>query len=116
LAEIIEIGSSPCDEESAQVGQPDYPERSRAECKAFINQIKRALGDPPEGVTLYTKSNPHDLGTYREVAAKVHALGATSREEALGYAYRCEGESPAVWDDEARAELAEAGFPVPVQD
>lgn len=115
MAEVIEIGSSPCNEECAQVGQPDYPERSKAECRAFINQIKRVMGEPPEGVTLYTKSNQHDYGTYREVAVKVSALGEEARDIALVYAYRCEGESPENWDDEARAELAAAGFPVPVE-
>jgi hypothetical protein len=33
-------------------------------------------------------------------------------EAATEYAYRCESESPAHWDDAARAELAAAGFPV----
>ncbi|MBS2132069.1 hypothetical protein KEX41_28185 (plasmid) [Burkholderia thailandensis] len=114
MVETIEIGSAPCDEQCAQVGQADYPERSRAECRAFINQIRRALGEPPEGVGLFIRSNAHDFGTYREVAVKVGAVPTPeAREKAVEYAGRCESESPVNWDDEARAELAAAGFPVP---
>lgn len=116
MTETLEIGPSPCDERCAQVKDADYPERSRAECRAFINQITRVMGEPPEGASLFTKSNSHDFGTYREVAVKVRgALPEEAREKALEYAYRCESESPASWDDEARAELAAAGFPVPAE-
>jgi hypothetical protein len=116
MVESIEIGSAPCDEECAQVGSADYPERSRAECRAFINQIKRVMGEPPEGVSLFIKSNSHDFGTYREVAVKVTGvLTEDASEKALEYAYRCESASPTEWDDEARAELAAAGFPTAVE-
>ncbi|RQQ79042.1 hypothetical protein DF134_35060 [Burkholderia stagnalis] len=115
MVETIEIGPTPCDEACAQACDSNYPERSRAECRAFINQIKRAMGEPPEGAGLYIKSNAHDYGTYREVAVKVGGmLTPEVCEKALEYAYRCESESPTTWDDEARAELAAAGFPVHV--
>jgi len=113
MVETIEIGPAPCEEGCAQVVDANYSERSRAECRAFINQIKRVMGEPPEGVGLFIKSNAHDFGTYREVAVKVTGgLTAEARETALGYAYRCESDSPETWDDAARVELAEAGFPV----
>ncbi|SAL73145.1 hypothetical protein AWB69_08929 [Caballeronia udeis] len=116
MVESIEVGPGPCDEESADIGKADFPERNRAECKAFINLIKRVLGEPPEGALLYTKSNHgHDYGTYREVAVKITATNPDVREAAYEYAYRCEGNSPTAWDDEARAELAQAGFPVSVE-
>ncbi|MPV65659.1 hypothetical protein [Burkholderia sp. BE17] len=115
MVETIEVGPTPCDEVSAAIRDSNYPERSRAECRAFINQIKRAMGEPPEGVGLFIKSNAHDFGTYREVAVKVGGiLTPEARERALEYAYRCESESPVRWDEQARAELAAAGFPVPV--
>uniref|UniRef100_UPI001EFA1D45 hypothetical protein n=1 Tax=Burkholderia cepacia TaxID=292 RepID=UPI001EFA1D45 len=116
MVETIEIGPTPHDEASAQVGDADYPERSRAECRAFINQIKRAMGEPPEGVGLFIASSAHDYGTYREVAVKVTGgLSVEAREAALTYAYRCESESPATWDDAARVELAEFGFPISIE-
>ena len=112
MAETIDIGCAPYDEQSAQVGSLEYPRQGRAECRAYINQIRRVLGEPPEGVSLLIKSNPHDLGAYLEVVAKVGGvLTQETREIALEYAYRCESESPAHWDDEARAELAVAGYP-----
>lgn len=116
MVETIEIGSAPCYEQCAQVGETDYPERSRAECRAFANQIKRVLGEPPEGVSLFTKSSGHDFGTYREVVAKVGgSRNQAEHETALAYAYRCESDCPTNWDDAARAELAEAGFPARVE-
>ncbi|MBU9366649.1 MULTISPECIES: hypothetical protein [Burkholderiaceae] len=112
MVETIEIGSAPSDERCAQVGDSDYPERSRAECRAFINQIKRTMGEPPEGVGFFISSSVHDYGTYREVAVKVSGvLSEEARDKALTYAYRCESHSPTTWDDEARNELAAAGFP-----
>lgn len=116
MVETIEIGSAPCEEQCAQVKAFDYPQRGRAECRAYINQIRRVMGEPPEGANLFIKSNPHDFGTYLEVVAKVGGpLSQEAREKALDYAYRCESESPANWDDEARAELAAAGYPVEVE-
>lgn len=113
MEETIEIGPGPCEEGCAQMCDTNYPERSRAECRAFINQIKRVMGEPPEGAGLFIKSNAHDFGTYREVAVKVTGgLTAAARQIALEYAYRCESDSPETWDAAARVELAEAGFPV----
>jgi hypothetical protein len=113
MPEIIEIGPVPCNEACAQVCDENYRARGRAECRAFINQITRALGEPPEGVTFYVKGNPHDYGTYYEAAVKVDGLLAgQARDVALCYAYRCESDSPERWDDAAREELAAAGFPV----
>lgn len=113
MAETIEIGATPCDERCAQVGDADYPERSRVECRAFINLIRRAMGNPPEGAALIIKSNAHDAGTYREVAVKVEqGLTPDAERAAIEYAYRCESDSPTAWDAEARAELAAAGFPL----
>lgn len=116
MVETIDIGPGPCDEQCAQIGAPDFAERNRAECRAFINQIRRVMGEPPEGVSLFMKGNLHDFGTYREVVAKVSGImDEEAREKALEYAYGCESGSPATWDDEARMELAAAGFPVPVE-
>ncbi|ABX19846.1 hypothetical protein L0Y81_30040 (plasmid) [Burkholderia multivorans] len=113
MVETIEIGPAPCDEACAQVGDMRYLERSRAECTAFINQIRRTLGEPPDGASLFIKSSAHDFGTYWEVVVKVTGgLSADAREAAIAYAYRCESESPTTWDDDARRELTEAGFPV----
>ena len=107
--ETIEIGASPWGEDCAQVGRADYPERSRAECKAFIAQLERAH-PIPEGVSAryVVVSSSHEFGTYREVGIKFDQ----DDERAATLAYDLDSDSPERWDDEARAELAAAGFPV----
>ena len=93
--DYIDIGPTPCEEDCAQVGQPDYATKARAECNRFIELIRRALGPEPEGARLAVKSNPHDFGPYYEVVCYYD----TDNEEATRYAYRCEGEAPVRWDD-----------------
>lgn len=107
--ECIEIGPAPCDEDCAAIGKDeDFAARNVAECRAFIHQLRREFGDEPEGARLVIRNNPHDFGTYREVACKFE----DDNEEAAAYAYKCESDSSTFWDDEACLELAAAGFPV----
>jgi hypothetical protein len=108
--EHIDIGPAPYDEECAAVGQENFAARNAAECRALAHQIARQLGEPPEGAYLRIKANPHDFGSYHELVCKYE----DDNEDATNYAYRCESECPAQWDDEARAELAAAGFPAKV--
>jgi hypothetical protein len=109
MTTTIEVGGAPCNEECAQVGAEGFSERNRAECRAYINLIRRAFGNEPDGATLIIKSNAHDFGNYREVAVR---LDDDASDEAIQYADRCESDAPAEWDDEALAELAEATTPV----
>jgi hypothetical protein len=100
------IGSAPSDEECAQVGSEGYARRAKAECAAFINQLRRVFGGEPDGARLRTKSNAHDYGTYFEVVCDYEE----ENQKALDYALKVEGETPQEWDDEARKELAEYLF------
>ena len=95
------IGPTPADETCAQVGSAEYLRDARRECAAFINQLRRVFGPEPDGARLFIKSNPHDFGTYYEVAVKYDPASA----EAMSYALQCEGSAPGQWDDEARKEL-----------
>jgi hypothetical protein len=101
MRDYVSIGSSPVDEECAQVGSADYYERSRKECGAFKRQLVRIFGEPPEGAMLVTKTFPHDFGEYREVCVNYD----DESEEALKYAFELEGSTPEKWDEEAREEL-----------
>lgn len=105
--DVLEIGCTPHEEDCAQVGSPDYRARARAECNAYRNQLIRLFGKPPEGAELIIKSNPHDFGTYYEVAVRFEE----DNEKATDYAFDMENNSPAHWDEEAKAELAQ-GSPV----
>lgn len=102
MTDYLNIGGSPTDEHCAQVGQPDYYEKGRAECVAFKHQLVRAFGEEPDGAHLAVKSFPHDFGNYLEVICYFD----DDNEKAREYAFRLEGNTPALWDEEAKAELS----------
>ena len=94
MRNYISIGSSPCDEPCAQVGQLEYYPKAMAECKRFIDVIRKKLGDEPSGAHLAVKSNPHDFGNYLEVICYFE----DSNKETSEYALRCESDAPTTWD------------------
>lgn len=97
MNDYIEIGSAPCDEACVQVDpHKDYLPAMRAEFNRFIDLIRKKLGSEPEGARLQVKSNPHDFGTYLEVACYYD----DENEEAKTYAYLCESDAPKTWDDD----------------
>lgn len=101
MRESLELGPSPYGEECAQVGSEDYHSRARAEIRAFIGQLIRMNGEPPDGVSLRAKSFPHDFGSYSEAVVSFDC----DDEQQAAYAYRLEETTPEFWDDEARKEL-----------
>lgn len=104
--ETLEIGATPPEEDCTQVGSPDYHANARRECLAFIAQLVRQFGEPPEGARLFVKSNAHDFGSYLEVACRFDV----NIEAACDYAYKCEGEAWPKWDREA---LLNGNLPAP---
>src|SRR4051812_31283780 len=95
MKDVLYLGSAPANEECAQVGQPDYPEASRAECRAYITAIKRICGDPPEGALLRIKTEEHDFGSHRFVIVEFDGNDPI----ATAYAYKCEGHGPTTWEE-----------------
>ncbi len=76
-----------------------------AECRAYIQAIRKVLGEEPVGARLAVKSFPHDFGMYHEVVC----FYDDNFPESVDYALLCEAEAPTTW--------AEAGMqpPVPVR-
>lgn len=108
--ETFELGSSPIDEDCAQVGSENYDIQSRAECYAYLNQLYRFLRTSgynteklPGDFRLFVKTYPHDFGNYREVVAKFDA----NNEKAWDIALLLERSGPEKWDGVARAEIAD---------
>lgn len=101
--ECLSIGASPWGESCAQIGSPDYPERSRRECLVLRRMLLRQY-PVPQGVEarLITKSFPHEFGEYREVCVVFDPSSAPS----ANYAYSLEQNVPEHWDAQARHELA----------
>lgn len=106
---FIEIGNVPCDEDCEQAGMPTYDGvRAWLECQCYIEQLRRQFGEEPDGARLRIKSNPHDFGSYLEVVCHFD----DTLPESVDYAFRCEREAWANWDNDSREKL---GLPVSPQ-
>jgi hypothetical protein len=104
--EKLEIGgTTPADEDCAQVGDEGYALSARREGRAFINQIHREFGEKIEAVgediIIKISSQGHDFGTYYEVIA----LYNPENEKAVELAFDIENNVSTEWDEEARKEL-----------
>ena len=95
MRDYVSIGSTPCNEDCVQVGAEDYSRLSGIECGAFIDAIKKKMGEPPGGAYLTVKSFPHDFGSYKEVCC----VFDEENEAATNYAFDCEGKAPATWEE-----------------
>lgn len=95
------LGPTPPGEKCAQVGADDYPEKSRIETRAFLNQLIRQFGEPPPGARFTVKSFSHDFGSYREVCVAYDENSETAGD----FAFNVENNLPESWDDAARKEL-----------
>ncbi|SRR6266851_5600143 len=93
--ELVYLGPAPAEEACAQVGQLDYPEASRVECRAYIQAIMRVCGEPPEGAVLKIKAEEHDFGTHREVVVEFDG----NNQAAADYAYKCDEHAPTTWEE-----------------
>ena len=107
MRDYMELSCTPAAEDCEQLGPNYNPQRAKAECRAFINQLRREFGPEPGTAQLRIKSNSHDFGTYVEVACYYDDRDEAAQE----YAYKCEGEMPENWDAEA---LIELGLPARV--
>ena len=95
------IGESPSGEHCEPVGPNYNATKAKAECRAYISQIRRVLGEEPPGAKLFVPSNPHVAGTYHTVEIKYDPNNKKARD----YAYKCEGANIEYWDDLACQEL-----------
>jgi hypothetical protein len=102
MRDYLDLGCAPSHEDCAQVGSSDYYERSRRESRAYMGQLRRMFGEEPDGAGLSIRSNPHDFGTYLSVVCYFDA----DNQASVDYAFKCEGQAPEFWDEEAQRELA----------
>lgn len=100
--------TTPHDEPCIQIGSEDYTRLARIEARAFINQLIRINGHPPGDAAFRITNNPHDFGTYLDVAIAFD----DDNEEECDYAYLIERTTPNRWDEEAKKELAENGYKI----
>ena len=100
--DFIELGSTPCSENCAQVGQSDYTRHARIECQVYKHQLERQF-PVPDGTDCYyrVKSFSHDFGAYSEVIIYFN----TSQDIATEFAFHVENNLPETWDPQAISEL-----------
>lgn len=101
MREYLTLGSTPCDEECAQLGSDDYAVLSRIECHVFKHQLQRMFPKAKDMLTV--KSFPHDFGTYREVCIVYN----TNDDGEAEVAFEVENDCPIEWDELAKKEYLE---------
>lgn len=98
MQDVVWLGPAPAEEDCVQAGSDDYARRAREECRRYIEAIRKVCGPEPEGARLTIKSQPHDFGSYLEVAVTFDG----NNEQAAAYAAKCDEKAPKTW---AEAEM-----------
>lgn len=91
------LGSTPCEEECASVGDDHFRFDARIETTAFINQLNRTfvVHKPALGVYYKKKRESHDYGSYSEVVVD---FTGDPLQQASSVACTIENHVPAMWD------------------
>ena len=92
----IELGSTPAEEDCAQVGWENYDTLSMIETKVYKEQLKRTfklIG----GMSFSIKSFPHDFGSYKEVVVNYD----DANEQEVDLAFEIENNQPGKWDKQS---------------
>lgn len=101
MKDFLTIGQTPCEEPCAPFGEPGYREKAVQECTRFIQLLRKKFGLEPEGARLSIKWFPHDVGVIGyDYYCEVVCYYNTEIPESVDYAFRCEAEMPATWENE----------------
>ncbi len=92
------------------MGEKYNPVKARAEASAMLGQLRRVIGLAPYGIELKIRSVPHDFGSYLEI--RCYYDSDNIDQKSMVYIDKLEMEWPEHWDEQARAELQEAGVTV----
>ena len=108
MRDYLDLSPTPVNEPCAMVESTgEYMPRMRAECRAFVHQLERTFPEAIEaGCSFRIKSNAHEFGQYLEVQVRFDDDDEAQAE----WAFMIENDLPETWDDQARAELAAAGY------
>ena len=103
MTELFVLGSSPAEEDTAQLGRtPDFDRLNRLEVDCYQAALIARYGPPPEGVRFVRHGSNHDFGHYVELAIRFDP----ESEAASVYAYKV---------DEGLGRWFHAGFTAPVE-
>lgn len=104
------IGSTPSEEEAAQIKSDGFAERHRAELIAFRRQIISVCGEPPEGFNLGTEWSNHDFGRYGEIVLEFGDGMATDESFEAAREFMNKAVEITHWDEDSIKFLSDAGF------
>jgi hypothetical protein len=103
MLDYLNLGSTPSDEDCAQVGSPDYQTRANKELDAYKAQLERMFPGWETHKNLKFKKVwfPHDFGSYGEIVITYD----DDNELEAATAIEIEWNTPTNWDQEAIKEL-----------
>jgi hypothetical protein len=103
MLDYLNLGSTPSDEDCAQVGSPDYQNRANKELDAYKAQLERMFPGWETHKNLKFKKMwfPHDFGSYGEIVITFDP----DNELEAATAIEIEWNTPTNWDEEAIKEL-----------
>src|SRR3546814_10090920 len=83
MANIIDLGGTPANEDCAQIGHtPDFERLNRLEVATYRAAVIARCGPPPDGCALISITNRHDFGIYRTLGLRIDA-GAFRRDPSV---------------------------------
>ena len=103
MLDYLNFGSTPSDEDCAQVGGPDYQNRANKELDAYKAQLERMFPGLETHKHMKFKKMwfPHDFGSYGEIVITFDV----DNELEAATAIEIEWNTPTNWDQEAIEEL-----------
>ena len=103
MLDYLNLGSTPSDEDCAQVGSPDYQNRANKELDAYKAQLERMFPGLETHKHMQFKKMwfPHDFGSYGEIVITFDV----DNELEAATAIEIEWNTPTNWDQEAIEEL-----------
>ena len=122
--DYLTIGTTPTGEDCAQLGSPDYYEKTKIEARVFIKMIERLFPEEmnDSGLSIRLKGFTHDFGTYHEICLGYNVsteededgeIILTSSEQA---ALTIDNNLPESWDEIALRELEKEGYYKPMME
>lgn len=94
MMENLDVGPTPCYESCAQIGDTDYYDVAKSECRRYMTGLT-LLFPPPEGSYFKIQSNSHDFGNYFEVNYRFNP----ENNEHVNCARNIERNLPRTWDE-----------------
>lgn len=90
--ENLDVGPTPSDEDCAQIGDSDYYDVAKSECRRYMTGLT-LLFPPPIDAYFKIQGNPHDYGVYFSVAGRFNP----ENNDHLNWCRNLERDLPKTW-------------------